>query len=69
MSAQTAVRRARYGRNSAKILRRFALRTAGSAGRSGASGVEPQDSNLRPGTAYSLPAGRPSPSRGELDPD
>ena len=35
MSAQTAPSRSRYGRKSRTIRRKFALRTAGSAGRSG----------------------------------
>jgi hypothetical protein len=40
ISVRTTLRRTRYGRNSAMMRRRFALRTAGSAGRStGSSGA------------------------------
>ena len=50
ISAQTPVSLARYGRKSRTIRRKFALRTAGSAGRTGASsGVK--ESKRRPGTS------------------
>ena len=49
MSAQTAPSRARYGRKSGKIRRRFAFRTAGSDGRCGGSS-DVNESNRRPGT-------------------
>ena len=51
---QTSARRARYGPNSRMIRRRFALRTAGSAGRSGTSPVA-KASKRRPGTRLSVP--------------
>src|SRR4029079_15262556 len=62
ISPQTNARRARYGPNSRMIRRRFALRTAGSAGRSGASPVA-KASKRRPGTRMSVPDGsfRPAP--------
>src|SRR6188472_2349147 len=62
ISPQTSARRARYGPNSRMIRRRFALRTAGSAGRSGASPVA-KASKRRPGTRLSVPDGSSVPCR------
>src|SRR4029079_11735032 len=61
---QTSARRGRYGPNSRMILQRFALRTAGSAGRSGASPVT-KAAKRRPGTRLSVPDGsfRPAAAR------
>ena len=49
MSAHTTPSRALYGRKSRMIRRKFALRTAGSDGRSGGSSDE-KASKRRPGT-------------------
>jgi hypothetical protein len=51
MSAQTAPRRSLYGPKSRMIRRKFARRTAGSAGRSGGSSPEANASKRRPGMA------------------
>ena len=56
MSAHTRPSRALYGRKRRTIRRKLALRTAGSAGRSGGS-LLVNESKRRPGTRRSVPAG------------